>query len=153
MKKKLTIGRADIIDLPELNLYDVKVKIDTGAYSSAIHCSKIKLVEEKDEEYLSFRVPGSSSKKSFKVKEFTRKNIRSSSGHIEKRFVIKTRVRLFNKLYSTEFSLTDRSRMKFPILLGRRLLRKKFVVDVSLSNLSYKQKNISLNEDSRIVEK
>ena len=150
--KKLLIGRKDIIDFPELNLYDVKVKVDTGAYSSAIHCSKIKLNEEKGEKYLSFRVPGSSTKKTFKVKEFTRKKIKSSSGHMEERFVIKTKVRIFNKLYTTEFSLTDRSRMKFPVLLGRRLLRKKFVVDVSLSDLSYKKKNLMLNENSRIVE-
>lgn len=144
-KQKLTIGRADVIDLPEFGVKGIHAKIDTGAYTSAIHCSKIKIVNEDGKQYVTFHIPYSKlkgvSKKEFKTEDFTQKNIKSSSGHIERRYVIKTKVLLFNKLYKTEFSLTDRSEMKYPILLGRKLLNNRFVVDVSAFNLSYNKKN------------
>lgn len=61
---------------------------------------------------------------------------------MEERYVITTGVLIFNKLIKTEFSLTDRSAMKYPILLGRKFLVKRFIVDVSLVNLSLKNKII-----------
>lgn len=144
MKDKLIIGRADIVDLPELSLFNLSAKVDTGAYTCAIHCSKIKEVDEGGEKYITFRIPSSGEKGSrsgvYKLNTYKQKNIKSSSGHIEKRYVIKTKIRLFNKTYLTEFSLADRSKMKFPVLLGRKLLRKKFIVDVSKKDLSYKNK-------------
>lgn len=141
-KKKILIGRSEIIDLPEFALHEVEAKIDTGAYTSAIHCSKIKVKKEAGKQFVTFHIPGSKihglGKTVFKTDDFILKNIKSSSGHMEERFVITTHVLLFNKLYRTEFSLTDRSSMKFPILLGRKLLIKRFVVDVSTKNLSQK---------------
>lgn len=141
-KKKILIGRSEIIDLPEFALHEVEAKVDTGAYTSAIHCSKIKVKKEAGKQFVTFHIPGSKihglGKTVFKTDDFILKNIKSSSGHMEERFVITTHVLLFNKLYRTEFSLTDRSSMKFPILLGRKLLIKRFVVDVSTKNLSQK---------------
>lgn len=141
---KKIIGRADVADLPEFGIKNIKVKIDTGAYTSAIHCSKIKTSIEDGVEYVSFQIPNANikdaSKKKFKTNDFKQKNIKSSSGHIEKRYVIKTKILLFNKLINTEFSLTDRSQMKYPILLGRKLLSKRFIVDVSSFDLSFKNK-------------
>ncbi|CAN5531863.1 ATP-dependent zinc protease [soil metagenome] len=143
-KPKIVIGRTDIIDLPEFSLKGIQAKVDTGAYTSAIHCSKIKTIKVEGEEYVTFHIPNShikgTSKKLYKTNDFLIKNIKSSSGHIERRFVIKTKIVIFNKSINTEFSLTDRSQMKFPILLGRKLLSKRFIVDVSSVNLSYKRK-------------
>jgi two-component system chemotaxis sensor kinase CheA len=51
--------------------------------------------------------------------------------------VVKTKIKIFNKIYNTEFSLSDRSHMKNPILLGRKLLSGRFVVDVAEENLSF----------------
>lgn len=145
-KGKLLIGRRDIIDLPEFSLYAVKAKIDTGAYTSAIHCSKIKLIQENGTDFITFHIPGSKvhgqGKNVFKTDDFVLKRIKSSSGHMEERYVITTGVLIFNKLIKTEFSLTDRSAMKYPILLGRKFLVKRFIVDVSLVNLSLKNKII-----------
>lgn len=142
-KEKILIGRTDIIDLPEFALYAVEAKIDTGAYTSAIHCSKIKVIKQGAKAYVSFHIPGSKvhgmGKKVFKTDDYVLKKIKSSMGHLEERFVITTPILIFNKLIKTEFSLTDRSSMKFPILLGRKLLAKRFVVDVSAKNLSHKK--------------
>jgi len=144
-KNKIIIGRYDVIDLPELDIYEITAKIDTGAYTSAIHCSRIKLQKENDIEYLIFKIPGSHQKKMFRVSDFKLKNIKSSSGHSETRFVIKTKVLLFGKVIKTEFSLANRSEMKFPVLLGRKLLKDRFIVDVSEINLSKIEKTQKLN--------
>src|SRR5690606_13487081 len=83
-KGKLLIGRRDIIDLPEFSLYAVKAKIDTGAYTSAIHCSKIKLIQENGTDFITFHIPGSKvhgqGKNVFKTDDFVLKRIKSSSG-------------------------------------------------------------------------
>lgn len=147
-KKPLkVIGRTDIIDMPELGLHDVDAKIDTGAYTSSIHCSRIRLKKDTDgSEMITFTIPGSKLHEKgvhhFKVRQFEERNIRSSNGQIQKRYVIKTQIILFGRKIRAEFSLADRSSMKFPILLGRKLLQGRFIVDVSKKDLSYIEKTI-----------
>ena len=145
-KKPLqVIGRTDIIDMPELGLHEVDAKVDTGAYTSSIHCSRIKRRKESDGiEVITFTIPGSKLHEKglhhFKVRNFEERNIRSSNGHIQKRYVIKTQIVLFGRKIRAEFSLADRSSMKFPILLGRKLLQNRFLVDVSKKDLSYSER-------------
>lgn len=145
-KKPLqVIGRIDVIDMPELGLHDVNAKVDTGAYTSSIHCSRIKLKKDNNgQEVITFTIPGSKLHEKglhhFQVRDYEERNVRSSNGHIQKRYVIKTQIILFGRKIRTEFSLADRSSMKFPILLGRKLLVNKFLVDVSKKNLSYSEK-------------
>ncbi|GAL83836.1 hypothetical protein MYP_1064 [Sporocytophaga myxococcoides] len=147
-KEKLTIGRSDIIDLPDLKIFKVKAKIDTGAYSCSIHCNNPKVTGNVKKK-LSFTLPYFNGKEKekivFQTNNFSERIVKSSFGQIEKRFVIKTKVLIFNKLIETEFTLSDRSNMKHPILLGRKFLKNGFLVDVSKFNLSYKQKK-SLNK-------
>lgn len=133
--EKRVIGRNDIIDFPDLGLTNVRVKIDTGAYTSSIHCFKISV----EEGVLSFFLPAHRSEKhqQFTTDQFELKAIKNSFGQTEMRYVIKTKVLLFGKIIRTEFSLADRSQMRYPVLLGRKLLRSRFLVDVSLENLSY----------------
>jgi hypothetical protein len=148
-KKKKTIGRTDKVDLPELGLLEVQAKIDTGAYTSAIHCSKIHVDTNKDgKELLVYTISGNRLGKGmrarkFKTDNFKLKMIRSSNGQVQQRYVIKTKLRLFNKIYNTEFSLSDRSHMKNPILLGRKLLNGRFLVDVAEEDLSFNYTNVS----------
>lgn len=141
---KNIIGRKDMIDLPELGLENIEAKIDTGAYTSAIHCSQIKCVSRKGVRKISFHILGTNQPgvghRVFTTANFKEKKIRSSFGQVEKRFVIKTKIKLFNRIIRAEFSLSDRTEMRFPVLLGRKLLKNRFIVDVSLYNLSYNQK-------------
>lgn len=147
-KKPLkVIGRTDVIDMPELGLHDVDAKIDTGAYTSSIHCSRIRLRKDTDgTEMITFTIPGSKLHEKgvhhFKVRQFEERNIRSSNGQIQKRYVIKTQIILFGRKIRAEFSLADRSSMKYPILLGRKLLQGRFIVDVSKKDLSYIEKTV-----------
>lgn len=137
MKKKIIIGRRDVVDLPDLGIKSVQAKIDTGAYTSSIHANKIRTDGEILSFYLPIEVMEKTITKKFQTKSFTKKIIRSSNGKAESRYVIKTKIILFSKSYTTEFSLSDRSLMKNPILLGRKLLKDRFLVDVSKKNLSH----------------
>jgi hypothetical protein len=146
MKKpeKRVIGRIDKLDFPEFNLVDVACKIDTGAATSAIHCHHVRVVRQDGTEYLSFSLldpeHAAYDNKTFFTRHFKERLVKSSSGQVASRFVIETDVVLFGETFRTEFTLADRESMKFPVLLGRRLLRKNFIVDVARTNLSAKRK-------------
>lgn len=149
-KKVNLIGRQDIIDLPSFGLENIEAKVDTGAYTSAINCSRVKVNTVNGLRELTFYLSGSKihEKKArrFKTSDFRRKKIKSSNGQMEERYVIKTVAIIYGKKLKMEFSLSDRSKMKFPILLGRKMLTGRFIVDVSKKNLSYKEK--IKNDDS-----
>lgn len=144
-KKELKIiGSKDLIDIPELGIENLPCKIDTGANSCAIHCHKITLREINGKDVLLVRFLDPSihqyQKKDFVFENFTEKKIKNSFGQSEFRYMIKLRVMLFGELIETEFSLADRGEMRYQVLLGKKILYKRFIVNVSLRNLSHKQK-------------
>jgi hypothetical protein len=144
MKKRRVLGRKDLLDFPDFDLSDVPVKVDTGAFTSAIHCTKVRHYKKNGKYKISFEILGvphfEVGKLKFITSRFERKKIKSSTGHVEHRYVIKTRIKIYNTVYRVEFSLADRNSMKYPVLIGRKLLQKRFVVDVAKSNLSFKYK-------------
>ena len=139
MNKKI-IGRVDKVDFPKLNLYNVNVKIDTGAYTSTIHCNEF--IEENNTLKCSFSGIGENYLDSNNIifENYSRTIVKSSNGIMESRFKIKSEVIFFGKTYKINLTLSTRSDMKFPVLIGRQFLNKKFLVDVDLENQSYMQK-------------
>lgn len=133
LKNLTTIGRVEKMDFPILELLGIDAKIDTGAFSSAIHCHEIQ--ENKEEGVIEFKLLDPNhpeyNTKVFKTKEYSKTNIRSAFGDSEQRFKINATIKLGDKKYKTNFTLTDRSKMKYPVLLGRKALTNKFIVDVS----------------------
>jgi hypothetical protein len=141
---KITIGRSDKADFPELSLKEIDVKIDSGAYTSTIHCSKISEITINSESFIKFTLLGPVHP-FYKHKEFTSKNysskiVKSSNGISEMRFMVQTEIVIFNTTFPIYLTLSERKDMKFPILLGRKFLSKKFVIDTVKKNLSYKLK-------------
>lgn len=139
MSKKI-IGRTDKIDFPKLNLFEIDAKMDTGAYTSAIHCSKIR--EENGVLKCTFYSKGHPN---FNYKEVVFENynftdVKSSNGCVENRYKIKTEVVLFGKTYKINLTLSTRTEMRFPVLIGRQFLKQKFMVDVDLIDLSHNKK-------------
>jgi hypothetical protein len=140
MKKKkpstiMLIGRREIVSFPSLELIGLEAKIDTGAYSSALHCKDIELKEINGITHLCFKLLDDThpeyKEKECRFTKFDKKTIKSSFGESEERYLIKTSIILAGKKISLIISLTDRTNMKYPVLIGRRLLNKKFIVDVS----------------------
>jgi hypothetical protein len=154
LKKKLTIGRKDKADFPNLELSNIDIKIDTGAYTSAIHCHKIVIKEVDGIEILTFTLLDPThpqyENKAFSFDSFKEKRVKNSFGSSEKRFVIKTNIRLFGKRYSIELSLSERGEMRFPILIGRKFLMGKYIVDPSKYDLSHKQMILNKKKKNKI---
>jgi hypothetical protein len=144
-KTKIIIGRIDIVDFPELELSGIGIKVDTGAYTSSFHCHNIEVqngilkCQFLDPHHEKFH------DKVLSFAEFSEKSVRSSNGITEHRFFIKTQIRIFNKTYPIVLSLTERGSMRSPVLLGRKFITKRFVVDTSKKNLSFD--NIKINID------
>lgn len=140
-RTKNIIGRDDHADFPAFALQNVPVKIDSGAYTSTIHCQLISLNESGELEviFLDKKHAAYTGEKHI-FPNFETRKIRSSSGESQRRFTIKGNITLFGRTYKTSFTLSSRTKMKYPVLLGRRLLNKRFLIDTSLSNASYNQK-------------
>jgi len=140
MKRKL--GRIDIANFPELQLSQIDIKVDTGAYTSAIHCHEVKEVLVGEESFIQFKlldpVHEHYNEKEFVFKNYTKRSVKSSTGVSEERFVIETIIEIFGENFPIELTLSNRSTMKYPILLGRKFLTKRFIVDPSKKNLSTK---------------
>lgn len=143
--EKKILGRKDLVSFPGFELENVPVKIDSGAYSSSMHCQSIEVVEfgEKEQLRVVFLDSGISGYTGKEVifDDFKTKIVKSSNGIAQERFFVKGTVRLFGKTYETVFSLTERTGLRNPILLGRRLLNKRFLIDTSKTNCSYKYEN------------
>jgi hypothetical protein len=139
---KKTIGRREKIHLPKWGLKNVTAKIDTGAYTSSIHCEFAEETIENSVPVLYFKVLCPKHKKYknklLRTEDFTEKKVKNSFGQEEIRFKVNTKVVMFGEEFDAEFTLTDRSKMRIPILIGRKLLRRKFLVDVDSINLSKK---------------
>ncbi|SNR67852.1 MULTISPECIES: ATP-dependent zinc protease [Hymenobacter] len=141
---KRTVGRRELVDFPHFHLWGVEAKIDTGAYTGAIHCSNIHVQTGPDGRprlHVLLLDPSHSNFDGTPMEfaQFSLRDIKSSNGDVQERYVIRAAIRLFGEDFDTEFSLSDRSDMRYPVLIGRVLLRQaRFVVDVARRNVSYK---------------
>ncbi|MEN9743812.1 MAG: hypothetical protein RLZZ65_1617 [Bacteroidota bacterium] len=128
---KILIGRRELAVLPDFGLEQVKVKVDTGAYTSSIHVSSCQ--EENgllkviflDEKHAAF------TGKEMTFSKFRTKKVKSSTGQTQERYFVFGTICLAGLCFRTEFSLTVRQGMRYPILLGRKVLNNRFVVDTS----------------------
>jgi len=138
---KRTIGRSDIASFKELGLQNVPIKVDTGAYTSSIYCSQLEIVKESDKDYVQFVLLDKKhrlySGDEIKLPIYKIRKVKNSFGKTEERISVKTSIELFKKSYAIELTLAKRKEMRFPVLIGRKLLNNKFIVDTSLKNVSF----------------
>ena len=149
-RPKLTIGRTDKIDLPEWGIFDIDAKIDSGAYTSSIHCENIHAYYQNGAHAVRFTLSAGEKSVTQQCKVYESKQVKNSFGQVEYRYLVKTSICLFGKKYVIELALTDRSSMKYPVLISRKVLRDRFVIDVTKRNLSYqeKMKTLKMNKQS-----
>jgi len=128
------LGAFETVSLPELGIVDTIAKIDTGAYSGAIHCSDIKEVVRDDGKKVLQFTPSDNRTHTTQVERYASTYVRSSTGHRVKRFLFDTNIVIHDKTYTIRTGLSDRSDMKFEILIGRRFLREQgMLVDVRIN--------------------
>lgn len=133
------IGWRERVALPQLNIEQIKAKIDTGARSSALHAFKIEEFELNNKLMIRFQVhPRQRDNKYIVMAEaelLEYRKVTSSGGHAQIRPVILTTVQLGMKQWPIELTLTNRDVMGFRMLLGRQALRERFVIDPGKSFL------------------
>ncbi|MFM7329603.1 MAG: ATP-dependent zinc protease [Bacteroidota bacterium] len=134
------LGRSDRVDLPKLGLTGIHAKVDTGAWNCCLHCRRAEVVNGKLEFILLDAEHPEFTGRVFTFRKFDRRDFRNSFGEAESRYVIRTTIRIFDHLIRAEFSLSDRGNLKFPVLLGRKILRNRFLIDVTKKDLYFNSK-------------
>ncbi|MBF2034762.1 MAG: ATP-dependent zinc protease [Leptolyngbyaceae cyanobacterium T60_A2020_046] len=133
------IGWREWLVLPDLHIAAVKVKVDTGARSSALHAFDIHRFIENGVEMVRFQVHPLQRNTAMTVAAaaplLEERVVRSSGGHAQLRPVIQTRVALGDRCWPIELTLTNRDVMGFRMLLGREAVRQRFWVDPGRSYL------------------
>jgi hypothetical protein len=127
------IGWREFVSLPDLKVKGIKVKVDTGAATSALHAEDIFIFNKAGKKRVSFTIypiQGNKTKKVIGNAELIEmRNIRSSTGHLTERPVIRTLIKIGDEeAYEIDITLVNRDIMGFRMLLGRRALKKKFLV-------------------------
>lgn len=140
IRSKTTIGRLEKIDFPDLSIFNLDAKIDTGAYTSSLHCHHIQLEKKNGDQWVHFSVLDPDhpeyQHQFFERKVFNIKKVKSSNGIVDERIVIKQATSFCGQKHTIELTLADRSLMKYPVLLGRKFLMNRYIVDVSKTYLS-----------------
>ncbi len=136
-KKYKIIGWREWVTLPELNISMIKVKIDSGARTSALHAEDIRLLKRKDgTTIVSFSVvpiQDKSTKIKTKAVLVDRRWVRSSTGEATLRPVISTLVKIGDAAWPVEITLVNRDPMGFRMLIGRHALRGGFLINPTRS--------------------
>ena len=134
-KSPVIVGSFELVDVPALGIKQSIAKVDTGAYSGALHCSEIKETVSADGKKALYIVPSDNYAHSLETTDYIVTYVRSSTGHRVKRYLIDTDIVLQGKTYTMRIGLSDRSSMKHEILIGRRFLRQnKILVDVNIND-------------------
>jgi len=133
-REKKVVGWKEQVALPDLKIKSVIAKIDTGANVATIDAADIKFVTRKDVKYVKFTVKKRNNtvrKTSAPLAGF--KRIRSSYGDVEKRPYIKTDILMDGITKNIELTLTDRGPMDYTMLIGRKALGRRWIVNPSIS--------------------
>jgi len=142
-KRILTpIGWREWVGLPGLGIEKIKAKIDTGARTSALHAFSLKPYIENGKNKISFDIHPLQHDTSIIITcvadVVDKRLVTDSGGHEEERYVIETLISLGGQIWPIEITLTEREDMLFRMLLGRRALRKRFLINPARSFLTTK---------------
>lgn len=127
------IGRAERIQLLDYGGQSIPAKVDTGADTSSIWASEVNeqngvlefvLFAKSSHYYTGQRIV-------IDAGNFHRRKIMNSFGHTEIRYVIKLRVGILGRRFKASFTLANRGDNIYPVLIGRRILKHGFLVDVN----------------------
>lgn len=133
------IGWREWLSLPDLGISTIKVKVDTGARTSALHAFDLEYFERDGQSMVQFAIhPFQRNDILSKVTTaalMDEREVRSSNGQSEIRPVVTTLVQLGDRQWPIELTLTNRDAMGFRMLLGRQALQDRFLVDPSQSYL------------------
>ena len=143
-KKKKTldkIGWREWVSFPELGIETIKAKIDTGARTSALHVSHIRIMKGSNVVKFLIHPVQRRSRPMIEASAVmvNRREIKSSNGEVSVRPIIKTTIKIGQRVHPIELSLVNRDLMGFRLLLGRSVLKDRYIVNPGRSFLLMKK--------------
>ncbi len=125
------VGWCEMVHIPSLGITNAHAKMDSGAATSSIHATRITPMERSGEQWVSFLFRAAAGEQSVRLeaKVIERRMVRSSNGKEQIRYVIRAKMCLGNVCWDGQLTLANRGTMAFPILIGRRSLRRGFLVN------------------------
>jgi ribosomal protein S6--L-glutamate ligase len=131
------IGWKEWASLDDIGIFAIKVKVDTGAKTSSLHAYDIKYFTKDGKKYINFNVHPIQRNKKILVpctaELIACKKVKSSSGHKEKRPIIKVPIKIGDNIWDIEINLTNRDNMGYRMLLGRQaMVQKNIIIDPSM---------------------
>lgn len=133
MDNKIIIGKEEWCELADLGLPAIKARVDSGAKTSSLHAINIQPYEQDSKKYVHFDIhPIQDNRKiiqSCRALVVDTRDVKSSSGEKEKRFVIKTPITLGGETWYIEITLTNRDSMGYRMLVGREAMKERVLID------------------------
>jgi hypothetical protein len=128
-------GCFEAVTMPALGIDTTLAKIDTGAYSGALHCTYIETVRrETDGKRVLRFIPSDNHAHLTEIEKYSFTYVRSSTGHRVKRYLFTTDIMIKGKVYPIKIGLSNRADMQYEVLIGRRFLRENgIIVDVRIN--------------------
>lgn len=134
MQKEI-IGRLEYVSIPDFNLNNIEAKIDTGAYNGAIHVSLVNEFEKNGNTWIRFVILDNAhpefSDRVYETDEFVERRVRSSNGELQHRYAVTMTLLLKGREIKATLGLSNRKDLRYPILIGRKIIKKYFIVDAS----------------------
>ena len=125
LKSGKVVGWRELVGLPDLNIEQLRAKIDSGARTSAIHAEDQERFDHEGENWVRFRIPSARRKQDqiFEAPVFDEREIKNTGGLPERRIIIRTTLLLGAHRTHIDVSLADRKAMEFDLILGRTAIR------------------------------
>lgn len=138
-KEPLKIGWREWVGLPELRVSAIKAKVDTGARTSALHAYYIAPFRRSGALWVRFELHPMQRSEAMKVtceaRAIDERTVRNSGGGVERRYIIRTMLKLGEEIWPIELALTNRDQMGFRMLLGRTALEGRALIEPGRSYL------------------
>ena len=136
-REKKVVGWKEQVALPDLKIKSVIAKIDTGANVASIDASEIKVVNKDGIKYVNFKVM----KRNNTVRKTSAplagyKRIKSSNGDVERRPYVETTLLMDGINKKIVLTLTDRGPMDYTMLIGKKALGRRWLVNPAISFLT-----------------
>lgn len=130
---KVELGWCELVDIECLGLIGIAAKIDTGARTSALHADAITPFDRQGERWVRFlsETGPTAEHRWCEARVVEERCVTSSNGAEEQRVIIAARLCLGRLRVNAQISLTDRTPMAFPMLVGRSALKRHFLVNTA----------------------
>lgn len=133
LNNKIIVGSEEWCALPALGIPAIKARVDSGAKTSSLHAFNIRPFARGGQSWVSFEVhPLQNNRRTIircEAEVIDKRVVKSSSGIGEKRFVVRTELRLNEQSWPIELTLSNRDSMGYRMLLGRQAMHGRILVD------------------------